>query len=119
MLDTADYVTPDNVIDIIEEFNRQSAKAGVNEGIMEYLDNEWGGASRDQMNEIVDALISKAAQIGIPEDNETVAFLTTLKDQDAGFGGDYAEDVAKQIDDAMKKLIEYIKYPPQPEGKEE
>jgi len=111
LLDTPNYVTPDNVIDIIEEFARQVSNISASENILEWMDNEFGGASRDQMNKIPEALLKAAEKHGIDivSKDSVGAKLRALMNKDAGWGGDYASGVAKQIDDLMIKLIAEIR----------
>ena len=110
------YVTPDNITGILTGFNQMSP----DEGIMEYIANEWGISSgvkpgKALCNRIPKALMRKAAALGLQDTDEYKA-LKTFFDADDKFnfkkndeaGERYDSKTAKQLDGLINALLEVV-----------
>ena len=110
------YVTPDNVTGIIAGFNQMSP----DEGIMEYIANEYGWSSgvkpgKSLCNRIPKALMRKAAALGL-QDTEAYKALADFFKPDEKFnfkqndeaGERYDSDTAKQLDGLIAALLDEV-----------
>ncbi len=112
------YVTPDNVTGIIAGFNQMSP----DEGLMEYIANEYGWSSgvkpgKSLCNRIPKALMRKAAAMNLT-DTDAYKKLQAFFGADAQFnftkndeaGERYDSDKAKELDGYIKALyVEVVK----------
>ena len=110
------YVTPDNVTGIIAGFNQMSP----DEGLMEYIANEYGWSSgvkpgKSLCNRIPKALMRKAAAMNLT-DTDAYKKLQAFFGADAQFnftkndeaGERYDSDKAKELDGYIKALYEEV-----------
>ena len=110
------YITPDNITGILVGFNQMSPE----EGIMEYIANEYGWSSgvkpgQALCNRIPKALMRKAAALGL-QDTEAYKALKTFFDADDNFnfkkndeaGERYDSKTAKQLDGLIYALLEVV-----------
>lgn len=105
------HITKDNVVALLQNFNKDGRQ-----GIIEYMDREWGGPTVAQMERIPNALIEYAISKGLSETEDpllTLKNLITASDRVDG-GKDPSEEdykshsYAKSIDDAMKKVLDKL-----------
>lgn len=101
------YITPDNVTGIIVGFNTASP----NEGLMEYIANEWGWSSgekpkQDVCNNIPRALIAKAKALNI--DASEFAELEKFINEHNSSEERYSTEDAKQLDSLIDSLVEEV-----------
>lgn len=110
------YVTPDNVTGIIAGFNQMSP----DEGLMEYIANEWGWSSgvkpgKSLCNRIPKALMRKAAAMKLTN-TDAYKKLQAFFGADAQFnftkndeaGERYDSDKAKELDGYIKALYKEV-----------
>ncbi len=110
------YVTPDNITGILVGFNQMSP----DEGIMEYIANEYGWSSgvkpgQALCNRIPKALMRKAAALGL-QDTEAYKALADFFKPDEKFnfkqndeaGEKYDSDTAKQLDGLIAALLNEV-----------
>lgn len=107
------YITPDNVVGIIEGFYSKSSK----EGLMEYIANEWdwsGGKKPGKAlcNRIPKALMRKAVEVGLHDTEEYKKLASFFGcSNDGKFTFTKNDEAGEQYDDSdtAKKLDELIK----------
>ena len=110
------YITPDNITGILTGFNQMSP----DEGIMEYIANEYGWSSgvkpgQALCNRIPKALMRKAAALGL-QDTEAYKALADFFKPDEKFnfkqndeaGERYDSDTAKQLDGLIAALLKEV-----------
>ena len=110
------YVTPDNITGILVGFNQMSP----DEGIMEYIANEYGWSSgvkpgQALCNRIPKALMRKAAALGL-QDTEAYKALADYFKPDDKFNfkahdeasNRHTPDEAKKIDGLIKALLKEV-----------
>ena len=110
------YVTPDNITGILIGFNQMSP----DEGIMEYIANEYGWSSgvkpgQALCNRIPKALMRKAAALGL-QDTEAYKALADYFKSDDKFNfkahdeasNRHTPDEAKKIDGLIKALLKEV-----------
>ena len=110
------YVTPDNITGILVGFNQMSP----DEGIMEYIANEYGWSSgvkpgQALCNRIPKALMRKAAALGLQDTQAYKALADFFKpDEKFNFkqndeaGERYDSDTAKQLDGLIAALLNEV-----------
>ena len=112
------YVTPDNVVGIIDGFYTKSPK----EGLMEYIANEWGWSggvklSKALCNRIPKALMRKATAMGLQDTDaykKLSEFFGCSNDGTFTFTKNdkaderYDSDTAKQLDKLIKALYRRV-----------
>lgn len=112
------YVTPDNVVGIIDGFYSKSP----NEGLMEYIANEWGWSGGTKpgkalCNRIPKALMKKAAELGLQdkkEYKELANFFGCSKDGKFTFTKNdeadqrYDSETAAQLDELIRNLCKEV-----------
>ncbi len=110
------YITPDNITGILTGFNQMSP----DEGIMEYIANEYGWSSgvkpgQALCNRIPKALMRKAAALGLQDTQAYKALADFFKpDEKFNFkahdeaGEKYDSDTAKQLDGLIAALLDEV-----------
>ena len=101
------YITPDNVTGIIVGFNTASP----NEGLMEYIANEWGWSAGEKpkqvvCNNIARALIAKAKALNI--DASKFAELEKFINEHNSSEERYSTEDAKQLDSLINSLVRIV-----------
>lgn len=101
----ANFVTADNVAGLIQGFNDKSP----NEGMMQYIANEWTTISQATCNVIPKKLMEKAKVMGLddlPPFKKLEKFVKSHSDTTKG----YSEEEGKQLDALINDLKNQVLY---------
>ena len=97
------FVTADNVMGLILGFHDKSP----NEGIMQYIANEWATIPQETCNVIPNKLMEKAKAMGCDNDSSYKELAKFVKEHNDTKKG-YSEDDGKTLDNLIVQLINAI-----------
>ena len=107
-LNDTNYITKDNVVALLNQWQEKSP----NEGIIEYMNREWNGPTIAEMEVIPLKLIEVAKAKGLNESEDPLKSLINMVN-DQPFGNknekDYNAGYARSIDDLMKQVLDKLK----------